>query len=122
MLTLLSSPLISPLQKFRAYLLDSDKATDVLAYLLCYALDIKDKPRTSVSKEVVESCSPCCLEQHGLCRALTYIIQTLSAEPAFGNKLSNPVKLSIPAKWATSGTAADFMITVGYTSRIRCSR
>lgn len=37
-------------QKFRAYLLDSDKATDVLAYLLCYGLDIKDKPRTSLRK------------------------------------------------------------------------
>ena len=31
-------------QKFRAYLLDSDKAMDVLAYLLCYSLEIKDKP------------------------------------------------------------------------------
>lgn len=37
-------------QKFRAYLLDSDKTTDVLAYLLCYGLDIKDKPRTSLRK------------------------------------------------------------------------
>lgn len=52
------------------------------------------------------------LEQHGHCRALTYIIQTLSAEPAFGNKLSAPIKMLIPAKWATPGTAADFMITV----------
>lgn len=32
------------LQKFRAYLLESDKAVDVLAYLLCYSLEIKDKP------------------------------------------------------------------------------
>ncbi|KAG6376070.1 high-temperature-induced dauer-formation protein-domain-containing protein [Boletus reticuloceps] len=88
-------------KKFRAYLLDSDKATDVLAYLLCYGLDIKDKP-----------------QQHGLCRALTYIIQTLSAEPAFGNKLSAPVKVSIPAKWAIPGTAADFMITL---QRLGCS-
>ncbi|KAF8448048.1 high-temperature-induced dauer-formation protein-domain-containing protein [Boletus edulis BED1] len=85
-------------KKFRAYLLDSDKATDVLAYLLCYGLDIKDKP-----------------QQHGLCRALTYIIQILSAEPAFGNKLSAPIKVSIPAKWAIPGTAADFMITAIYS-------
>ncbi|KAI9566513.1 high-temperature-induced dauer-formation protein-domain-containing protein [Boletus coccyginus] len=85
-------------KKFRAYLLDSDKATDVLAYLLYYGLDIKDKP-----------------QQHGLCRALTYIIQTLSAEPAFGNKLSTPIRVSLPAKWATPGTAADFMITAIYS-------
>jgi len=32
-------------KKFRAYLLDSDKAVDILAYLLCYSLEIKDKPR-----------------------------------------------------------------------------
>lgn len=37
-------------QKFRAYLLDSDKAADVLAYLLCYGLDIKDKPRKSLRR------------------------------------------------------------------------
>lgn len=33
-------------QKFRLYVLDSDRATDVLAYLLCYGIEIKDKPRT----------------------------------------------------------------------------
>lgn len=42
-------PSLIPFQKFLAYLLDSDKATDVLAYLLCYGLDIKDKPRTSLT-------------------------------------------------------------------------
>lgn len=56
------------------------------------------------------------LEQHGLCRALSYIIQTLSADPAFGNQLSLPVKIQIPTKWVPQGTlhgtAADFMITV----------
>ncbi|KAG2146949.1 high-temperature-induced dauer-formation protein-domain-containing protein [Suillus bovinus] len=84
-------------KKFRAYLLDSDKTVDVLAYLLCYSLEIKDKP-----------------QQHGLCRALSYIIQTLSAEPAFGNKLSSQINIQIPTKWASQGashgTAGDFMI------------
>jgi len=32
------------LQKFRAYLLEQDKSMDILAYLLCYFLDIKDRP------------------------------------------------------------------------------
>ncbi|KAH7930903.1 hypothetical protein BV22DRAFT_1028069 [Leucogyrophana mollusca] len=85
-------------KKFRAYLLDSDKSVDVLAYLLCYSLEIKDKP-----------------QQHGLCRALSYIIQTLSAEPAFGNKLSSSVKIQVPTKWASSGSAADFMINAIYS-------
>ncbi|KAI6150862.1 high-temperature-induced dauer-formation protein-domain-containing protein [Pisolithus tinctorius] len=85
-------------KKFRAYVLDSDKVVDVLAYLFSYGLEIKDKP-----------------QQLGLCRALSYIIQTLSAEPAFGNKLCLPVKIAIPAKWSTPGTAADFMITSIYS-------
>ncbi|KAH7889801.1 high-temperature-induced dauer-formation protein-domain-containing protein [Phlebopus sp. FC_14] len=85
-------------KKFRGYLLDSDKAADVLAYLLCYGLEIKDRP-----------------QQHGLCRALSYMTQSLSAEAAFGNKLSSSIKVPIPAKWATPGTAADFMITAIYS-------
>jgi hypothetical protein len=32
------------LQKFRAYLLEQEKSMDILAYLLCYFLEIKDKP------------------------------------------------------------------------------
>lgn len=52
------------------------------------------------------------LEQHGLCRALSYIIQTLSAEPAFGRVLSNPIKSQLPAKWHTGGTAGDFIVNV----------
>lgn len=103
-------------KKFRAYLLDSDKAVDILAYLLCYSLEIKDKPRALslvLSRRIYINGF---LEQHGLCRALSYIIQTLSADPAFGTKLSLPVKIQIPTKWVPQGilhgTAADFMITV----------
>ncbi len=52
-------------------------------------------------------------EQHGLCRALSYIIQTLSAEHAFGLQLTFPIKSAhIPAKWNVGGAAADFMINV----------
>ncbi|KAJ7489937.1 high-temperature-induced dauer-formation protein-domain-containing protein [Mycena galericulata] len=84
-------------KKFRAFLLESDKSMDLVAYLLCYALEIKDKPH-----------------QHGLCRALSYIVQTLSAEPSFGARLSRPVKAQLPAKWNAPGTAADFMINAVY--------
>lgn len=31
-------------QKFRTYILDSEKAMDLVAYTLAYGLDIKDKP------------------------------------------------------------------------------
>ncbi|ESK85891.1 hypothetical protein Moror_2314 [Moniliophthora roreri MCA 2997] len=85
-------------KKFRAYVLESEKAMDLVAFFLCYNLEIKDKP-----------------QQHGLCRALSYIMQTLSAEPAFGSRLSDPIKAQIPAKWATPGGAADFLINSIYS-------
>ncbi|KAI0736870.1 high-temperature-induced dauer-formation protein-domain-containing protein [Fomitopsis betulina] len=84
-------------KKFRLYVLDSDRATDVLAYLLCYGIEIKDKP-----------------QQHGLCRTISYIIQSISAERTFGQKLSSPIKAQLPQKWSNLGTAADFMIHAIY--------
>ncbi|KAF8631409.1 hypothetical protein AX17_005087 [Amanita inopinata Kibby_2008] len=84
-------------KKFCSYILESDNAMDLLAYLLCYGLEIKDKP-----------------QQHGLCRALSYIIQTLSAEPSFGSNLSNPLKMQPPTKYNVVGTAGDFMINAIY--------
>ncbi|KAI0318359.1 high-temperature-induced dauer-formation protein-domain-containing protein [Amylostereum chailletii] len=85
-------------KKFRTYFLEQDKSMDIIAYLLCYFLEIKDKP-----------------QQHGLCRALSYIIQTLSSESSFGLKLSFPIKPShLPTKWNVGGAAADFMINSIY--------
>ncbi|KAF5376543.1 hypothetical protein D9757_008307 [Collybiopsis confluens] len=85
-------------KRFRAFILDSDRGIDLIAYLLCYNLEIKDRP-----------------QQHGTCRALSYIIQTLSAEPAFGQRLTNPIKVSLPAKFSVSGTAADFLVNTIYS-------
>ncbi|EJD02089.1 uncharacterized protein FOMMEDRAFT_20875 [Fomitiporia mediterranea MF3/22] len=84
-------------KKFRTYILESEKAVDLMTYLLCYFMESKDKP-----------------EQHGLCRAISYILQTLSAEPAFNAKLSSPIRMHLPAKWACQGTAGDFMINSVY--------
>ncbi|KAH9951382.1 high-temperature-induced dauer-formation protein-domain-containing protein [Amylocystis lapponica] len=85
-------------KKFRAYVLESDKAMDILGYLLCYGTEIKDKP-----------------QQHGLCRVLSYIVQSLSAERAFGSKLNSPMKVPLPQKWSTLGTSSDFMIHTVYS-------
>ncbi|KAJ7063078.1 high-temperature-induced dauer-formation protein-domain-containing protein [Mycena amicta] len=54
-------------------------------------------------------------EQHGLCRALSYIVQTLSAEPAFGVRLTKPLKAQLNTKWNAPGTAADFIIHAIYS-------
>ena len=34
-------------QKFRTYLLEQEKSMDIVCYLLCYFLEIRDKPRRS---------------------------------------------------------------------------
>ncbi|KAF7295126.1 hypothetical protein MIND_01051100 [Mycena indigotica] len=85
-------------KKFRAFLFESDRGMDIIGYLLCYALEIKDKPH-----------------QHGLCRALSYIVQTLSAEPGFGPRLLKTIKAQTGTKWNVPGTAADFIIHAIYS-------
>ncbi|KZV94087.1 hypothetical protein EXIGLDRAFT_528487, partial [Exidia glandulosa HHB12029] len=85
-------------KKFKAHLLASERMPDVIAYLLAFSLELKDKP-----------------QNHGLCRAISYIIQSLSAETAFAQCLTSPVKVRIPAKWQVAGTTADFMITSIYS-------
>ena len=52
-------------------------------------------------------------EQHGICRAISYILQTLSAETAFGTKMTIPIRVQSPAKWGSIDSAADFIIHVG---------
>ncbi|KAF9009367.1 high-temperature-induced dauer-formation protein-domain-containing protein [Cyathus striatus] len=85
-------------KKFRSHVLESDMGIDLVAHFLCYFLEIKDKP-----------------QQHGVCRAISYIVQTLSAEASFGLKLSHPIKIPLPAKWNFGGTAADFLIMAIYS-------
>ena len=82
----------------------------------CIFCATSSKSRISLVTTSSET-SPCAninaTEQHGLCRALSYIIQTLSAEHAFGLRLTFPIKSAhIPAKWNVGGAAADFMINV----------
>ena len=36
-------------QKFRTYLLEQEKSMDILAYLLCHFLEVKDKPGNELS-------------------------------------------------------------------------
>lgn len=85
-------------KKFRLYVLESDRGLDIFAYLLCYCLEIKDRP-----------------QQHGLCRALSYIIQSLSSEPSLGSKITKPVKTRLPSKWVYPGNVGDFMVNAIYS-------
>lgn len=53
------------------------------------------------------------LESHGICRALSYMVQAISAEPGFGAQLSvAPIRVALPSKWNIIGTSADFFLSV----------
>jgi len=43
---------------------------------------------------------------------LSYLLQTLSADLAFAHALHQPIRLTVSAKWAVPGIAADFLIVV----------
>ncbi|RXW24176.1 hypothetical protein EST38_g1654 [Candolleomyces aberdarensis] len=85
-------------KKFQKYVLESDKCMDLVGYLLSYCVEVKDKPH-----------------QHGLCRAISYIIQALSAEPAFGVKLAEPMKALPTTTWNGVGTGGDLLVHAIYS-------
>ncbi|KAF9036701.1 high-temperature-induced dauer-formation protein-domain-containing protein [Panaeolus papilionaceus] len=85
-------------KKFRTFVLESEQSMDFLAYLLFYCVDIKDKP-----------------QQHGLCRAISYIVQTLSAEPSFGSSLEHPLHIQLTSKWGPVSNGSEFMIQAIYS-------
>ncbi|WRT66068.1 uncharacterized protein IL334_003020 [Kwoniella shivajii] len=85
-------------KRFRQYLLDSGKALDIVCYILITCLDLKDDPA-----------------HHGLLRLLSYLLQTLSADQAFATSLNQTIRMTIPSRWAVTGTAADFLIVSIYS-------
>lgn len=89
-------------KRFRSYLMDTDRVRDFLVMTLYYAVDAKDDPA-----------------RHGVVRICVFILQTLSVEEKFGQKLnatlvnaeSLPVVLQIPY---FHGSYADFLIGVRF--------
>ena len=84
---------------------------DIIGYILLTCLELKDDPGKFT---LLNMCSMMLTApaQHGLLRLLSYLLQTLSADQAFAQALNKPIRLSVPAKWAVTGSAADFMIVV----------
>lgn len=86
------------LQAFLTYILSENRPVQLLVLLLNICLDFKDAPA-----------------HFNVIRLCAFILQSLSAEKNFGNKLNAPVT-SVPggAKHAVvaDGSAADFLITV----------
>lgn len=85
-------------KRFRAYLFESGKAIDIIGYILITCLENKNDPA-----------------QHGLLRLLSYLLQALSADQGFAQAINQPLRQTVPAKWAVTGNAADFMIVSIYS-------
>lgn len=85
-------------KRFRSYVFESGKAIDVIGHILLCCLENKNDP-----------------SQHGLLRLLSYLLQTLSADQGFAEALNQPLRQTVPAKWAVQGSAADFMIVSIYS-------
>ncbi|CCA69579.1 hypothetical protein PIIN_03518 [Serendipita indica DSM 11827] len=85
--------------KFQKYVINGDRAVDVMAALLCLLMEFKDNSKS-----------------HGICRALSYMVQSLTADPSFGPQLSSvTIKIPVPAKWNIIGTATDFFVSSIYS-------
>ncbi|KAM0787084.1 hypothetical protein ACM66B_006342 [Microbotryomycetes sp. NB124-2] len=86
--------------KFVAYLVETDKAGELLAWLIMICLEYKDD-------EV----------QSGLVRLSAFMMQTISTERGLSHRLTAPVdmKPSLRARYGVPGTLADFIIVSIYT-------
>ena len=60
--------------------------------------------------------------QLGLVKLSAFVLQTISAERAFGASLNKPLhsSVSMPGKYAVEGSAADFLIQVKQCKHCAC--
>ncbi|KAF2200911.1 high-temperature-induced dauer-formation protein [Delitschia confertaspora ATCC 74209] len=90
-------------KRFRSFIIDTDRAHDMIILVLFYAIDQRNDPT-----------------KQGLVRMCIFILQTLSVEPNFGKGLYKtfeqqetlPASIRIPN---FHGTYADYLITSIYT-------
>lgn len=87
-------------KRFRAFIIETDRAHDFVVLVLYYAMTAKDQPA-----------------KQGIVRMCVLILQTMSVEPAFGSRLNKPLvgHDSLPSQLRITnfhGSYADFLITV----------
>lgn len=90
-------------KRFRSFVVDTDRAHDFMILVLYYAVQAKDDQA-----------------RQGIVRMCVFILQTLSVEPSFGERLNKQFKghESLPAVLRISnfhGTYADYLITSIHT-------
>lgn len=86
-------------KRFRSFIIDTDRAHDLIVLVLYYAMDAKDDPA-----------------RQGIVRMCVFILQTLSVEPTFGRRLNKPFmgQDSLPSVIRIPnfhGSYADYLIT-----------
>jgi hypothetical protein len=90
-------------KRFRSFIIDTDRAHDLIVLVLYYAMDAKDDPA-----------------RQGIVRMCVFILQTLSVEPTFGRRLNKPFvgQDSLPSTLRIQnfhGTYTDYLITSLHT-------
>lgn len=93
-------------KRFRSYLIDTDRARDFVVLVLYYAIEAKDDPA-----------------KQGIVRMCVFILQTLSVEDRFGQKLNEPFvgQETLPNVLQIQnfhGSYADFLIGVSLCPRV----
>lgn len=87
-------------KRFRSFIIETDRAHDFVVLVLYYAMSAKDEPA-----------------KQGIVRMCVLILQTMSVEPSFGERLNKVFvgQESLPSQLRITnfhGTYADFLITV----------
>jgi len=98
-------------RRFRAFIIDTDRAHDFIVLVLYYAMDARNEPT-----------------KQGIVRMCVLILQTLSVEPSFGTRLNKAFigQETLPTTLKINnfhGSYADFLITVGFAraaSNVTC--
>ena len=94
-------------KRFRSFIIDTDRAHDFVVLVLYYAMEAKDDP-----------------SKQGIVRMCVFILQTLSVEPSFGQRLNKPFtgQETLPTIMRIQnfhGSYADYLITVSGLRRAR---
>jgi len=87
-------------KRFRSFIIGTDRAHDFVVLVLYYAMSAKDEPA-----------------KQGIVRMCVLILQTMSVEPAFGERLNKVFvgQESLPSQLRITnfhGSYGDFLITV----------
>ena len=88
-------------KRFRSFIIETDRAHDFVVLVLYYAMSAKDEPA-----------------KQGIVRMCVLILQTMSVEPSFGERLNKVFvgQESLPSGLRVGnfhGSYGDFLVTVG---------